>query len=59
MFDPVTIGVAFVTAQKTVGYIKQAVAQGKEVNSLFYNSVAITPRDKLNTRDIVFKQVIL
>lgn len=35
MFDPVTIGVAFVTAQKTVGYIKQAVALGKDVNSLY------------------------
>ena len=35
MFDPVTIGIAFVTAQKTVGYIKQAVALGKDVNSLY------------------------
>lgn len=35
MIDPVTIGVAFVTAQKTVGYIKQAVALGKDVNSLY------------------------
>ena len=35
MFDPVTIGVAFVTAQKTVGYIKQAVALGKDINSLY------------------------
>jgi hypothetical protein len=35
MIDPVTIGVAFVTAQKTVGYIKQAIALGKDVNSLY------------------------
>jgi len=35
MFDPVTIGIAFATAQKTVGYIKQAVALGKDVNSLY------------------------
>ena len=35
MLDPVTIGVAFVTAQKTVGYIKQAVALGKDINSLY------------------------
>jgi len=35
MLDPVTIGIAFVTAQKTVGYIKQAVALGKDINSLY------------------------
>lgn len=35
MIDPVTIGLAFATAQKTVGYIKQAVALGKDVNSLY------------------------
>lgn len=34
MIDPLTIGLAFATAQKTVGYIKQAVALGKDVNSL-------------------------
>jgi hypothetical protein len=34
MIDPVTIGIAFVTAQKTVGYIKQAIALGKDINSL-------------------------
>lgn len=35
MIDPITIGLAFATAQKTVGYIKQAVALGKDVNSLY------------------------
>ena len=35
MIDPITIGIAFATAQKTVGYIKQAVALGKDVNSLY------------------------
>ena len=35
MIDPVTIGVAFVTAQKTVGYIKQAISLGKDINSLY------------------------
>jgi hypothetical protein len=35
MLDPITIGIAFATAQKTVGYIKQAVALGKDVNSLY------------------------
>lgn len=34
MIDPVTIGIAFATAQKTVSYIKQAVALGKDINSL-------------------------
>lgn len=33
--DPITISLAFVTAQQTVGYIKQAVALGKDVNSLY------------------------
>lgn len=33
--DPITIAVAFATAQKTVGYIKQAVALGKDVNGLY------------------------
>lgn len=35
MIDPITIGVAFVTAQKTVGYIKQAISLGKDINSLY------------------------
>ena len=34
MIDPITIGIAFATAQKTVGYIKQAMALGKDVNQL-------------------------
>ena len=34
MIDPITIGIAFATAQKTVGYIKQAMALGKDVNEL-------------------------
>ena len=32
--DPITIGLAFAAAQNAVGYIKQAVALGKDVNSL-------------------------
>lgn len=35
MIDPITIGIAFATAQKTVGYIKQAIVLGKDVNSLY------------------------
>jgi hypothetical protein len=32
--DPITIGLAFAAAQNAVGYIKQAVALGKDINSL-------------------------
>lgn len=35
MIDPVSIGIAFTVAQKSVGYIKQAIALGKDVNSLY------------------------
>ena len=34
MIDPVTIGIAFTVAQKTVSGIKQAIALGKDINSL-------------------------
>lgn len=34
MIDPVSIGVAFAIAQKTVGGIKQAIALGKDINDL-------------------------
>ena len=32
--DPITIGLAFTAAQQAVGYIKQAIALGKDVNSI-------------------------
>jgi hypothetical protein len=32
--DPITIGLAFSAAQSAVGYIKQAIALGKDINSL-------------------------
>lgn len=35
MIDPVSIGIAFTVAQKTVGTIKQAIALGKDINSLY------------------------
>jgi Fe2+ transport system protein B len=35
MIDPITIGIAFTVAQKTVGGIKQAIALGKDINSLY------------------------
>ena len=35
MLDPITIGIAFTAAQQSVGYIKKAIALGKDVNSLY------------------------
>lgn len=35
MIDPVTIGIAFTAAQQSVGYIKKAIALGKDVTSLY------------------------
>jgi hypothetical protein len=32
--DPITIGLAFTAAQQAVGYIKQAIALGKDVNGI-------------------------
>ncbi len=32
--DPITVGLAFTAAQSAVGYIKQAIALGKDINSL-------------------------
>jgi hypothetical protein len=34
MIDPISIGIAFTVAQKTVGGIKQAIALGKDINEL-------------------------
>jgi hypothetical protein len=33
--DPITIGLAFATAQSAVSHIKQAIALGKDINSLY------------------------
>ena len=35
MIDPITSGLAFTAAQQSVGYIKKAIALGKDVNSLY------------------------
>jgi hypothetical protein len=35
VMDPITLGLAFTAAQSAVGYIKQAVALGKDINSLY------------------------
>jgi hypothetical protein len=37
MIDPISIGVAFAIAQKTVGGIKQAIALGKDIKDLSGN----------------------
>jgi hypothetical protein len=34
MIDPITIGLAFTAAQSAIGHIKQAIALGKDVNSI-------------------------
>jgi hypothetical protein len=33
--DPITLGIAFTAAQQSIGYIKKAIALGKDVNSLY------------------------
>ena len=33
--DPITLGLAFTAAQQSVGYIKKAIALGKDINSLY------------------------
>ena len=35
MLDPITLGIAFTAAQQSVGYIKKAIALGKDINSLY------------------------
>ena len=35
MLDPITLGIAFTAAQQSVGYIKKAIALGKDVNGLY------------------------
>ena len=35
MIDPITLGIAFTAAQQSVGYIKKAIALGKDINSLY------------------------
>ena len=35
MIDPITLGIAFTAAQQSVGYIKKAIALGKDLNSLY------------------------
>lgn len=54
--DPITIGLAFTAAQSAVSYIKQAVALGKDVNSLvgqfskFFDSADTIHRERSRTK---------
>lgn len=53
MIDPVSIGIAFTAAQSAVSHIKQAIALGKDVNSLvgqfskFFESADAVHRAKI------------
>ena len=54
--DPITIGLAFSGAIKAVGYIKQAIALGKDVNSLagqfskFFDGADAIHREKIKKK---------
>lgn len=54
--DPITIGLAFAAAQSAVGHIKQAVALGKDINSLygqfskFFESSDAIHREKMKVK---------
>ncbi len=54
--DPITIGLAFAAAQSAVGHIKQAIALGKDVNSLigqfskFFESSDTIHREKIKQK---------
>ena len=54
--DPITIGLAFAAAQSAVGHIKQAIALGKDINSLvgqfskFFESSDSIHRERLKVK---------
>jgi hypothetical protein len=54
--DPITIGLAFAAAQSAVGHIKQAIALGKDINSLagqfskFFESSDAIHREKTKVK---------
>lgn len=54
--DPITLGLAFTAAQSAVGYIKQAVALGKDINSLtgqfskFFESSDAIHRERMKVK---------
>jgi hypothetical protein len=54
--DPITMGLAFTAAQSAVSYIKQAVALGKDINSLagqfskFFESSDVIHRERMKVK---------
>ena len=54
--DPITIGLAFTAAQSAVGHIKQAIALGKDINSLvgqfskFFESSDAIHRERIRVK---------
>ena len=54
--DPITIGLAFTAAQSAVGHIKQAIALGKDINSLvgqfskFFDSADTIHKERTKTK---------
>ena len=54
--DPITIGLAFTAAQSAVGHIKQAIALGKDISSLygqfntFFESSDLIHREKIKQK---------
>ena len=54
--DPITIGLAFTAAQSAVGHIKQAIALGKDINSLvgqfskFFDSSDAIHRERIKVK---------
>lgn len=54
--DPITIGLAFTAAQSAVGHIKQAIALGKDINSLagqfskFFESSDAIHRERMKVK---------
>jgi hypothetical protein len=54
--DPITIGLAFAAAQSAVGHIKQAIALGKDINSLagqfskFFESSDAIHRERIKVK---------
>ena len=56
MLDPVTLGIAFTVAQQSVGYIKKAIALGKDVNSLYGQFAKFFENsDKIHSANVAVK----
>ncbi len=56
MIDPGSIEAAFLTAQRAIGGIKQAVAMGKDIKSLYVQFGAFFENNELAITGVVFEQ---